>query len=164
MPGIVYQGKIFIRGEIFPIREKKRAIAYSRQQFSYYQEQVYILLVEENDRVTLWYENSELTPLSSNNNQFFSDLISSIDLKQLVFQMRGEQGISMRTKRRGLRTFRQCFSAKEAVHWLQHYLQISHRDAIRLGQRLLKENWIYPLNSNTNAFQNGDVLYRFRFD
>jgi hypothetical protein len=164
IPGIAYQGKIFIRGEIFPIREKERAIAYSRQQFSYYQEQVYILLVEDNDRLTLWYENSEVTPLPANEHQSFSDFISTIDLKQLVFQMRGEQGITMKTRRRGLRTFRQCFSAREAVHWLQKHLQISHQDAIRLGQRLLKENWIYPLTSNTNTFQNGDVLYRFRFD
>lgn len=164
IPGITYQGKIFIRGEIFPIRQKERAIAYSRQQFTYYQEQVYILLVEENDRLTLWYENPEVISLPSHNNQSFSDFISTIDLKQLVLQMRGEQGITIKTRRRGLRTFRQCFSAQEAVHWLQQYLQISHHDAIRLGQRLLKENWISPLTGNTNAFQNNDVLYRFCFD
>lgn len=164
IPGISYQGKFFVRGEIFPISEKKRAIEYSRQRFTEYQEKVYILLVEESDRLTLWYENSEVSPLPSHNNQYFSDFISTIDLNQLVSKMRSEYGISLKTRRRGLRTFHHCFLGREAVTWLKQYLQISRADAIRLGQRLLEENWISALTSNSVSFENGDALYRFRLD
>lgn len=164
IPGIAYYGKIFIRGEIFPISQKKRAIAYSRQQFTEYQEQVYILLIEEKDRLTLWYENAEVTPLSSQNNQYFSDFISTIDLNQLVFKMRGKQGISGKNRRRGLRIFRKCFSGREVVSWLQQHLQISREDAIRLGERLLSHNFLSPLTINVQSFQEGEALYRFNAD
>lgn len=164
IPGIRYQGKMFIRGEIFPLSQKKRAIEYSRQRFTYYQEKVYILIVEEKDCLTLWYENSEVTQVPSQKNKRFPDFISTIDLKQLVWNMRGEKGIPMKTRRRGLRTFRQCFSGREATHWLQQYLHLSHSDAVRLGERLVKENWLSPISSNAASFQEGDVLYRFRGD
>ncbi len=164
MPGIAYYGKIFVRGEIFPISQKNRAIAYSRQRFTEYQEQVYILLVEEKDRLTLWYENAEVTLLSSENNQYFSDFISTIDLNQLVFKMRGKEGVPRKHRRRGFRTFRQCFSGREAVNWLQQHFQISREDAIRLGERLLQNNFLSPLTINVKSFQDGEALYRLSAD
>ncbi|MFP4132986.1 MAG: DEP domain-containing protein [Halothece sp.] len=164
IPGIAYYGKFFVRGEIFSLSQKNRAIAYSRQRFSEYQEQVYILLVEEKDRLTLWYENSEVTPLSSENNQYFTDFISTIDLNQLVFKMRSKEGVKRTNRRRGFRTFRKCFSGREAVNWLQQYLQISREDAIRLGERLLNHNLLSPLTINVKSFQDRELLYRFTAD
>ncbi|NBD17910.1 MAG: hypothetical protein GVY04_17810 [Cyanobacteria bacterium] len=161
IPGIAYYGKVFVRGETFPITQKTRAIEYSRQRFTEYQEQVYILIVEDQDRLTLWYENSEVTRLASENSEYFSDFISSIDLKQLVTQMRSSSNLVTKTKRRGFRTFRDCFSARDAINWLEYNLQISRADAIRLGQRLLQENWIVPLTNNSLSFQEGDALYNF---
>jgi len=161
IPGIAYYGKVFVRGETFPITQKTRAIEYSRQRFTEYKEQVYILIVEDQDRLTLWYENSEVTRLASENSEYFSDFISSIDLKQLVTQMRSSSNLVTKTKRRGFRTFRDCFSARDAINWLEYNLQISRADAIRLGQRLLQENWIVPLTNNSLSFQEGDVLYNF---
>jgi len=161
IPGIAYYGKVFVRGEIFPISQKTRAIEYSRQQFTEYEEQVYILIVEEDDRLTLWYENSEVTRLASNKDEYFSDFISSIDLKQLVAKMNSATGLPTQTKRRGFRTFRDCFSARDAIDWLEHDLQINRTDAIRLGQRLLQENWIVPLTHHSLPFQEGDALYNF---
>ncbi|AFZ43125.1 pleckstrin/ G-protein interacting- domain protein [Halothece sp. PCC 7418] len=159
IPGIAYYGKLFLRGEIFPISQKNRAIEYSRQRFTEYEEQVYILIVEEADRLTLWYESSEVTRLASDESEYFSDFISSIDLKQLVGKMR--LGLPTKTKRRGLRVFRDCFLAREAINWLEYELQISRADAIRLGQRLVKEDWIVPLTNNSLSFQDGDTLYNF---
>ena len=164
VPGIVYHGKIFVRGEIFPLTQKKRAIEYSRQRFTDYQEKVYILIIEEGDRLTLWYESSQAKQLAPHKNQYFSDFISTIDLNQLVFQMRGENGVPMKTKRKGFRTFRKCFSGREGLNWLQQKLKISRTDAIRVGKRLIQENWLSPLTHNTTSFQDGDVLYRFRLD
>lgn len=161
IPGIAYYGKVFIRGEIFPIHQKMRAIEYSRQRFTEYEEQVYILIVEEEDRFTLWYENTEVTPLVTEKGEYFSDYISSIDLKQLVKKMRSPTGLQTKTKRRGFRTFRECFSAREAINWLEKDLQISRADAIRLGERLLKENWILPLSNQSLTFERGDTLYSF---
>lgn len=160
IPGIAYYGKLFVRGEIFPIHQKMRAIEYSRQRFTEYEEQVYILIVEEADRLTLWYETTEVTPLATEDGQYFSDYISSIDLKQLVKKMRSPIGLPMKTKRRGFRTFRDCFSARDAINWLENNLQISRADAIRLGDRLRQENWIIPLNNQSLPFQESDALYR----
>ncbi|MDR9403168.1 MAG: DEP domain-containing protein [Halothece sp. Uz-M2-17] len=159
IPGIAYYGKVFVRGEIFPISQKTRAIEYSRQRFTEYEEQVYILIVEESDRLTLWYENSDVTRLTSNESEYFSDFISSIDLKQLVGKMRSR--LPTKTKRRGFRVLRDCFSAREVINWLEYELQISRADAIRLGQRLQKEQWIVPLTNNSLPFQDGDALYNF---
>lgn len=164
IPGISYYGKVFVRGEIFPLSQRNRAIEYSRQKFSEYKEKVYILLVEEKDRLTLWYENSEVTELSSSNNEYFTDFIATIDLTQLVFKMRGKQGVPRKKRRRGFRTFRESFSGREAVNWLQQYLQISREDAIRLGERLLDNYFLSPLTINIRSFQDGEVLYRFTAD
>ncbi len=164
IPGITYCGKIFVRGEIFPLNQKERAIEYSRQRFVEYQEQVYILIVEETYHLTLWYESSEVTPLTSNQNQYFSDFISTIDLHQLVSQMHSQQGLTLKTRRRGLKTFRKCFSAQEAVHWLQKHLQISQAEAIRLVERLLKEKWLNPLTHQSFSFKEGNALYTFHID
>lgn len=164
VPGIVYHGKVFVRGEIFPLTQKKRAIEYSRQRFTDYKEKVYILIIEEGDRLTLWYESSEAKRLAPHQNQYFSDFISTIDLNQLVFKMRGENGVPMKMRRRGFRTFRNCFSGREGLNWLQQHLKISRNDAIRVGQRLIKENWLCSPTHNTNSFQDGDVLYRFYLD
>ena len=162
IPGIGYCGKHFIRGETFPIAQKKRAIEFSRQRFVEYHEQVYILIIEEPDKLTLWYESAEVTRLASDQNQFFSDFISSLDLDQLVSEMCSEGGVSLKTRRRGLKTFRRCFSAQEAVNWLQGHLQISRADAIRVGERLLKENWLKSLTNNSSSFIRGDALYSFQ--
>lgn len=161
IPGIAYYGKLFVRGEIFPINQKMRAIEYSRQRFTEYEEQVYILIVEEADRLTLWYENTEVTRLATEEGKYFSDYISSIDLKQLVKKMHSPKGLPTKSKRRGFRTFRECFSAREAINWLEKDLQISRSDAIRLGNRLLQESWIIPLNNQSLPFQEGDTLYSF---
>mgnify|MGYP006277236711 CR=1 FL=1 len=160
LPGIAYCGKHFIRGETFPIAQKKRAIEFSRQRFVEYHEQVYILIIEEPDKLTLWYESAEVTRLASDQNQFFSDFISS--LHQLVSEMCSEGGVPLKTRRRGLKTFRQCFSGREAVNWLQKHLQISQGDAIRVGQRLLRENWLTSLTNNSSSLMEGGTLYRFR--
>lgn len=159
IPGIAYYGKIFVRGEIFPLSQKARAIEYSRQRFTEYLEQVYILIIEESDRLTLWYESSDVTRLASDESEYFSDFISSIDLRQLVVKMRSN--LPTKTKRRGFRMFRDCFSARDLVNWLEYELQISRADAIRLGDRLRKENWIVPLTNQSLSFQEGDALYNF---
>jgi len=162
IPGIAYCGKHFIRGETFPITQKKRAIEFSRQRFVEYHEQVYILIIEESDQITLWYESAEVTRLPSDQNQYFSDFISSLDLPQLVSEMSSQEGIPLKTRRRGLKTFRQFFSGRQAINRLQKYLQISRRDAIRVGQRLLRENWLTSLTNNSSSLMEGDALYRFR--
>lgn len=164
VPGISYYGKTFLRGEVFPINQKKRAIEYSRQRFTEYKEKVYILLVQEQHYLTLWYENPEVTPLPARNNEDFSDFISTVDLNQLVLKMRSKGGVTLKTRRRGFRTFRECFSGPEGINWIQKHLSIARNDAIRLGERLLQEKWLFPLTNHPGSFQSSESLYRFRSD
>ncbi len=159
IPGIVYYGKLFIRGEVFPLSQKKRAIEYSRQQFSYYQEKIYILLVRERDYFALWYENCDVRKLPTVNNEPFPDFVATIDLKQVVFHMR--QSLPQKTIRKGFRRFHNCFSTQDVINWLQTHLNLTHREAMKLGQRLVDHHWLLPLNSYPVRFHKRNHFYQF---
>jgi uncharacterized protein YlxW (UPF0749 family) len=75
--------------------------------------------------------------------------------------MQQPNGVTIQDRTFRLKTYAQCFVGSEAVDWLVNYLRVSRADAVRVGQRLLSENWIRHV-VNEQTFQDDYFFYRFQ--
>lgn len=155
--GIAYRNRLFIAGKSYPLSQKQEAIDYLRQQFAANNGLVYLLLVQDEDKFTLWYENGELE-------QIEADPVSLFDLQQVAKEMRSpEGGIEIQDRRYRLRVYRLCFTGQSATDWLEQRYQLSRSDAVRLGQRLVSQKWIHHVVDD-HDFKDEYLFYRFYAD
>ena len=87
----------------------------------------------------------------------------AVDWDGLVREMRGKDGLPIRDRTFGFRTFRQCFTGLEAVRWLMHRERATREEAVRLGQQLLAMGIIHHVLDEHN-FEDALYFYRFRED
>ncbi len=85
------------------------------------------------------------------------------EIKELIAQMRGPQGVDRRDRRFGLQVYRQCFVGSEAVQWFMQNQLASREEAIRLGQILVKRGIIHHV-TDEHAFKDAYLFYRFFAD
>jgi hypothetical protein len=152
-PGLEYQGRFYLKDATYPQRDKQAAVQQARQKLLVQPEQA-LLLVEEGDIITLWHYARKAQKVSS---------IFAIDLKQLAAAMGDDDGVAIKSRQFRLKTYPNCFIGSEAVDWLVNYLRMSREDAVRVGQRLMSENWIRHV-ANESTFQDDFFFYRFRQD
>lgn len=152
-PGLDYQGKLYLQDATYPAQARESAIHQARQKLLEDPDQI-LLLVNEGDRFSLWHHVKRAQKVSS---------VFAVDLKQLVAAMRQPGGVEVKNRPFRLKTYPHCFVGSEAVDWLVAYLRVSRGDSVRVGQRLLTENWIHHV-VDEQAFQDDYFFYRFRAD
>lgn len=153
IPGLEYQRKLYIKGEIYDEQHKQTAIQKAREKVVERKGQP-IILVEDSGTITLWYYDKTVKKVNP---------LLTIDSKSLVAAMRNVGGVQIKARQFHLKTYHQCFVGSEAVDWLVSYLSISRQDAVKIGQRLINERWIHHV-LDEQAFQDGYFFYRFHWD
>lgn len=151
IPGLEYQRKLYIKGEIY--NEQHTAIQKAREKVVELKGQP-IILVEDSGTITLWYYDKTVKKV---------DPLLALDLSTLVAAMRNVGGVQIKERQYHLKTYRQCFVGSEAVDWLVAYLKVSRADAVQIGQRLIDERWIHHV-LDEQAFQDSYFFYRFHWD
>ncbi|NJN20130.1 MAG: hypothetical protein HC812_01620 [Leptolyngbya sp. RL_3_1] len=150
-PGLEYQGRFYLKDAAYPHRDKQKAIQQARQKLLEEQDQA-LLLVEEAAMITLWHHVRKAQKVSS---------IFAVNLQQLAAAMGGTEGVAIKNRQFRLKTYSNCFVGSEAVDWLVAYLRVSREEAVRVGQRLMSENWIDHV-AKEPAFKDDFFFYRFR--
>jgi hypothetical protein len=150
-PGLEYQGKLYLKDAVYRQQDKQMAVYQARQKLLEDPDQL-LLIVDEGDTLSLWYQPKKPQKVNS---------IFAIDLAQLAAAMQQPNGVTIQDRTFRLKTYAQCFVGSEAVDWLVNYLRVSRADAVRVGQRLLSENWIRHV-VNEQTFQDDYFFYRFQ--
>ncbi|XP_063307177.1 DEP domain-containing mTOR-interacting protein [Pelobates fuscus] len=83
--------------------------------------------------------------------------------EQLRFRLHEERVI--KDRRYHLKTYPNCFVAREVLHWLIDRKEASDREiAIKLMQKLIDTSIIHHVVNETEEFKDGKGFYRFRKD
>ncbi|MEM9245660.1 MAG: mechanosensitive ion channel domain-containing protein, partial [Cyanobacteria bacterium P01_F01_bin.153] len=88
---------------------------------------------------------------------------TAIDWEMLIRDMRGREGLPIRDRTAGFRTYRQCFTGTAAVRWLMRHERAPREEAVRIGQELLEQGVIHHVLDEHN-FEDASYFYRFRDD
>ncbi|KAI4879045.1 hypothetical protein NFI96_029251 [Prochilodus magdalenae] len=79
--------------------------------------------------------------------------------------MRLHEGKVIKDRRHHLRTYPNCFVAKELIDWLMEHKEASDRDtAIKIMQKLLDQSIIHHVCDEHKEFKDMKLFYRFRKD
>jgi len=160
LPGISYQGKLYAKVAFFHFNRKAQALEFCRNQFFRHQEKYSYILIQDNVGFTVWKEDNKVT--TSNGSQKV-DKLEQIDLQELVSQMRGHRGVSIKNRDYNLRFYPKTFVGKEAVSWFKKNLSLSIDEAVRLGQKLVDKKIVHHV-LDQHAFKNEFIFYRFYCD
>ncbi|MBE9041802.1 mechanosensitive ion channel protein [Oscillatoriales cyanobacterium LEGE 11467] len=160
--GIVYQAQLFSKCKSYRKDRKQEAIEWTRKKILETQEQILFSIVEEPQAFTIWRQDSRLKYAGDASIQ--SDrLVDRVNFKNLVNQMRQPGGVAIEDRRYNLKTYPSCFVGREAVSWMMQTLQISHEDAIDLGQKLIDDKWMHHV-TDEHPFRDEYLFYRFELD
>ncbi|MGC1246285.1 MAG: hypothetical protein WA865_08755, partial [Spirulinaceae cyanobacterium] len=143
-----------------PLDRGKDALQRSREIYLQNKGKVECLVVEGKKGFTLWYQNDYAKVVKKSKT---TDVVSKIDLRKLVTKMRDIDGISIQDRRHKLKVYDRCFIGSEAIAWFRRKLKLSSEQAIKLGQRLMDEDWIHHVLDEQN-FADDDYFYRFYWD
>lgn len=86
-----------------------------------------------------------------------------INLPELVAQMKGEQGLDIQDRRHRLNIYPQCFVGSEAVIWLMRTQRATRKEALRIGQLLMRKRIIHHV-LDEHPFDDAYLFYRFYED
>ena len=160
LPGISFNNKLFIKRKLFSLDEKSKAIEYCKQKYLEAKGATSYVLVEYTTGLIVWIEDKSAKVIG---NEDPVDIINTIDLEDLVSQMRSIDGIKIKDRKYNFRIYKQCFVGEEACQYLIEKLEISIEQAINLGQKLIDEKWIHHV-ADDQPFNNGYFFYRFYRD
>ncbi|XP_038659196.1 DEP domain-containing mTOR-interacting protein-like isoform X2 [Scyliorhinus canicula] len=80
-------------------------------------------------------------------------------------RLRLHDGKLIKDRRYNLRTYPNCFVAKELIDWLKDHKEAPDREtAIKLMQKLMDHNIIHHVCDGHSDFKDAKLLYRFRKD
>jgi hypothetical protein len=159
--GIFYQNKLFKHLKSFP-KDKLESAQQLTRQLSL-DPTVVCLMLEEGDKYTIWCQDSKLKSYDTSKSNPAKDLISEIDLKELVRQMRDIGGIKIKDRRYRLTVYPRCMVGSEATTWLVRKFFISEAEAVKLGQRLIDAKLLHHV-TDSHPFEDGFFFYRFYWD
>ena len=161
LPGVVYQNKLFRRLKQFPGPDNATAVNLARQVYNKTSGQNLVLVVEEEIIHSVWCEDRSLKRSNAPNGP--QDFIQQLELEKVVMQMRNIGGVAIKDRRYNLKSYPRCFVGKEASAWFAETFDLSSEDAVRLGQRLIDERWIYHV-AQEHGFKDAELFYRFFWD
>ncbi|MEB3337210.1 MAG: hypothetical protein VKJ46_07110 [Leptolyngbyaceae bacterium] len=161
LPGVAYQGKLFLKRSSYSKDQGQEAIKRARSAFLEDKGQVLWLVIEDSSDFTLWSQNDQVQVFEEPASTV--DPISTLNLEDLVAKMRHVGGIKIQDRWYNLKMYPRCFVGSEAVAWITEHIQLSQAEAIRLGQRLIDEKWIHHV-ADQQPFQDAFFFYRFYWD
>jgi len=80
------------------------------------------------------------------------------ELQTLWQRMRSMGGLDIRDRVHHLRSYRQCFVAREAVDWLVRELKLSRTEATHIGRRLVALGWVRHV-LDEHDFDDADLFF-----
>ena len=158
--GIAYQDRLYVKGESYPPDQGREAINHSREIYLQHKGKIECVVVEGKKGFTLWYRDDHAKVVKKSKT---TDVVSKIDLRKLVTKMRDIDGITIQDRRYKLSVYDRCFVGNEAVAWFRKKLKLSQKQAIKLGQRLIDEDWIHHVLDEQD-FADDYYFYRFYWD
>ena len=158
VPGISHERHLFTCDAKFEVARHEAALAHCRSLFSKTQGQARVLLVENETHSTVWVENPYAQRAKP-----APDPVKKLNLEDVVAQMRTVGGIKIRTRTYRLKDYFSCFTGIEAVRWFMHRYPLTQPEALRLGQRLIDEQWIHHV-TDSHSFKDEELFYRFFWD
>lgn len=160
IPGISYQGNLFVKAKSFDKDQLEIAIKQCRELFLDAQTPILALIIKDKTGFSIWSQDNEIKLADSGSAKNDAKFI---DLNELVAQMRGEKGVEIKARPHKLRLYSRCFVGSEAVDWLTNHLKISRSEAVELGQRLIEAQFIHHV-LDEHPFRDDNLLYRFYED
>ncbi len=172
--GLIYNGRVFLEAKSFSKDELEIAIKECREEYLDHQErsQIPTLLVKGKNSIGIWMEDKRYQPdgepvsavAETQEKTSSSSLnLDRISLKQLTLQMRGDNGLKIKTRRYKLKLYHHCFLGNEAVDWIVAQLKISRQAAIKLGQKM-SDKKIFHHVLDEHQFKDEAIFYRFYED
>lgn len=169
--GIIYSGKTFIKQVSFPKEELQAAIKECRENYLDHEKrsQIPTLLVKEEKTLGIWMEDNRYQPSNPPGDKSSASVtqaaqdISKISVRQLSVKMRGENGVTIKTRRYKLKFYHHCFLGNETVDWLVSQLKISRPMAIKLGQKMIDKKLFHHI-VDEHDFKDEPLFYRFYED
>ena len=89
--------------------------------------------------------------------------LTESELKALVQQMQGAEGLEIKDHHYRLNIYPNCFTGSEAVAWLVRTQHCTRETAIAIGQQLMAQKIIHHVLDQA-TFQDGYLFYRFNSD
>ncbi|MGK7947506.1 MAG: DEP domain-containing protein [Xenococcaceae cyanobacterium] len=165
--GLIYQNNVFIKVKTYSKEDLQLAIKECREDYLDNEDiEVPTLIIKSDKDITLWLEDKRFEPKQDKVNTAATikkKESSKINLKELVTEMRGSNGLEVKTRRHQLKLYQRCFVGSEAVDWLVKYLNISRKQAVAIGQKLVDKKVIHHVNDE-HLFKDDNLLYRFYED
>ncbi|NEP77342.1 MAG: mechanosensitive ion channel [Okeania sp. SIO3C4] len=92
-----------------------------------------------------------------------SEIHKNIDIDNLIKEMRGSHGVTIKDRRHRWGIYSKCFVGYEAVKWLMRTQNLNLQEAISIGQLLIDRGLIHHV-LDKNEFKNEYLFYRFYED
>ena len=160
LPGVIHENSLYTKTSFFPQEQKEQAMEYCRDKFLASKGKISYLLVDDPTGFTVWVEDKAVELLTNQNN---IDIVQQINLEDLVTKMRNIGGLQIKNRRYKLKIYQQCFVGSEAVTWMGEKLELTRKQAVDLGQRLIQEKWIHHVVDD-HDFKDDKLFYRFYWD
>ncbi|WAS04941.1 DEP domain-containing protein [Gloeomargaritales cyanobacterium VI4D9] len=155
MGGIVLQEKVLIKGLLIPPGEN-----YHRVIAPYQAAGLACVLVDTPAGYVLWHEPGQ--PAITTPSQPTSPDAPAASFPPLASLAQALQtGVEIKDRRYQFQAYPQSFVGSEAVEWLMRTQGLTRKQAMELGQDLLKAGYIQRLDAPDGDFQGGNTFYRF---
>jgi hypothetical protein len=138
--GISFQHKIFLKQNFFPAHELDNARNYCQQKYLDAAGKRLYLLVKDTTGFEVWVEAKSARVLGDRDPR---DLVEKFNLENLVDEIREVAGIEFDNCQDNLQSGDR-HTVKSKANGLINTLEVSLRQALDLGQRIINEEWIYP--------------------
>lgn len=94
-----------------------------------------------------------------------SQLVSSYspEIRKLVNDLRGENGIEIKDLNFRFKTYRKCFVGSDLIKWLINNYKTTKSEALKLGQDLIEEKIVHHVTDD-HDFKDEYLFYRFYID
>ncbi len=129
--------------------------------------------------IEVWLKNQGISPkmqakckqedmeiIEEDTNSFLSyleDRYTDKEIKELVKNIQGKNGVEIRDRRYRLNTYHNCFVGQELVDWLMKNYGYIREEAIELGQILIEKKIIHHV-TDQHPFMDEYLFYRFYAD
>ena len=162
--GLIYQNNVFLKVKTYSREDLQTAIKECREDYLDNEDiEVPILIIKSAQEITLWLEDSRFEPQSGQipgSPSHQEPKANKLNLRNLIVAMRGKGGLEIKNRRHHLKIYKQCFVGSEAVDWLVNHLNISRKQAVVIGTKLVQKRVIYHV-TNEHSFKDEYLFYCF---
>ncbi|APB32717.1 Putative DEP domain-containing mTOR-interacting protein [Gloeomargarita lithophora Alchichica-D10] len=157
--GVMLQEQVLVKGPLIPLGENYKAVV-----ASYLATGLYCILVDTPAGYVLWHQPGTpkvMAPPPPSPPPRAESPISAAPPALLALTQALQAGIEAKDRRYQFQTYPQAFVGSEALEWLMRTQGLNRKQALALGQDLLKAGHIQRLDAPGGDFQEGNTFYRF---